>query len=511
VARREIRLQYTGYVIFASKLISVATGLIFQFMLARAIPAGSPDYAIWGNITTVIPYFTIVAGLVPFWVMRCVARRQEGAARTGLAMNSTFAIISATIYLIIIPIILPSLLSGAGVTDPAAYIPFYLLGSIEVIELYLIGIFEPILQSCTPQSVGYGLILQQIIRTVIAYIIIIPLAQPLLGALVSLLIAIVVQLIYYVKLLMPELREQIRWSYVKEWLKGSLLLVYSVIGGQISAYIFIMLFYYGGFQSMEIYYLAFQIAGVITHASALSFALYPMLLTEKRSQHVTDSLKIVLMFAVPMTLGAIVLSSSYLAILRPETIAQFPDASWVLIVLALDSFVVVVSGVYASILTGVENVDQQKLSLKSMVKSKLFLYFTLFYIHSIITLPAAFVILTTFAYQQPVLAAVSVVSLNAIARFAMFIILIFIVRRMIKITVPWKSIAKYTFASAIMATVLFLLPYSERLSTTLLWTAIGGGVYLGVLLLIDKESRLLPKQVFGEIRRKKPVENTSQA
>src|SRR4030065_2581561 len=159
LARKEIRLQYTGYVIFAAKLIGVATGLIFQLMLVRSIPEGSPEYGIWGNINSVIPYFTLLGGVVPFWVMRYVARKQEGAAKTGLAMNLVFAAINVTVYLAIIPLILPTLLSGAGISDPAVYLPFYLIVSIQIVEMYLISIFEPCIQACTPQSVGYGLLL----------------------------------------------------------------------------------------------------------------------------------------------------------------------------------------------------------------------------------------------------------------------------------------------------------------------------------------------------------------
>jgi len=177
VARKEIRLQYSGYVIFAAKLIGVVTGLIFQFMLARAIAAESPEYAIWGNITTVLPYFTLLSGIVPFWVMRCVARGKEGATKTGLAINLVFSIIATAAYLVIIPLVLPLLLSEAGVPNPAAYLPFYLIISVQIIEVYLIGLFEPCVQARTPQSVGFGLILQQVVRLIIGYVIIIQLGQ----------------------------------------------------------------------------------------------------------------------------------------------------------------------------------------------------------------------------------------------------------------------------------------------------------------------------------------------
>jgi len=503
VARKEIRLQYTGYVIFAAKLIGVATGLVFNFILARAIAPNSPEYGIWGNISTVIPYFTLLAGVVPFWVMRCVARGKEGSARTGLAINAVFAVISAAIYLAIMPIILPSLLSGAGISNPAAYLPFYLIVSFQIVELYLLGVFEPCIQACTPQSVGYALILQQLVRLVVGYVIMVPLGQPLLGAVVSIIIALSVQLVFYYRLLASELKQRIHWGYVKEWLKGSVLIIYSVVGGNVIApIVFIMLFYYGTAQGMELYYIALQIANVITYASALSFALYPKLLTERKGEHVTDSMKTVMMFALPMTVGALALSSSYIILLRTETLNNFPGSEWVLIVLALDSLVTVVSGLYASVLTGVETVDKERMSFKSLGKSKLFLFYSLSYVHSAITIPISYWALTTFAYHQPLLAALSVVAINSTVRFAMFFVLVIMVRGMMKVTVPWRSIAKYAVASAAMGLVLALLPYSSRISITLLWTAIGGAVYLGVLMLIDKETRSLPRSVLGEMRAK---------
>ena len=501
MAKKEIRLQYSGYVIFAAKLISVATGLIFQFMLGRAIAADSPEYAIYGNINTVLPYFTLLAGVVPFWVMRGIARGKEGATKTGLTINLLFSLITTAAYLVVIPLVLPSLLSEAGVSNPAAYLPFYLIVSIQIIESYLIGIFEPCLQVRTPQSIGYGLILQQLFRVILGYVIIIQLGQPLLGALVSTIIALSVQAVYYFKLLSGELKPRIQWGYAKEWLKGSVLIVYSVVGGVIANFVFIMLFYFGGFSSMDIYYAAAQIANVITHAGFLSFALYPKLLTEKRSEDVTASMKTVLMFALPMTVGVTTLSSSYIILLRPGT-AMYPGAEFVLVVLALDALVAVVSGIYGAVLSGVETVDHERLSFKSMVRSKLFRFYSLSYAHSAITIPVTYYILTTYAFQQPLMAAFSVCLINSVVRFAMFLILVVMVRGMFKIVMPWKSIAKYSLASAVMGVVLFLLPYTNRILMTLAWTAVGGIVYLAVLMAIDKESRRLPKTILQEIKGK---------
>jgi len=497
--RKEIRLQYSGYVVFASRLTSVATGLIFQFMLGRAIATNSPEYAIYGNINTVLPYFTLLAGVVPFWVMRCVAREKEGATKTGLIVNLIFSLITTAAYLVVIPLILPSLLSEAGVANPAAYLPFYLIVSVQIIEMYLIGLFEPCLQARTPQSVGYGLILQQVVRVILGYVIIVQLGQPLLGAIVSTIIAFSVQAVYYFKLFASELKQRVQWGYVKEWLKGSVLIIYSVVGGVIASFVFIMLFYYGGYSSMDIYYAAVQIANVIVYAGFLSFALYPKLLTKRRSEDVTASMKTVFMFAFPMAVGVIALSNSYIILLRPGT-AMYPGAEWILIVLALDALVSVVSGIYGSVLTGVETVDHEKLSFKSLVRSKLFRFYSLSYVQFAITIPVTYYVLTAYASQQPVMAAFSACAINAIVRFAMFLILVIMVRGMFKIAIPWRSITKYSLASAVMGIVLFFLPYTNRISTTLAWTGVGGIVYLAVLMAIDKESRELPKAILHVIR-----------
>ena len=497
MARKEIRLQYSGFVIFLAKLLSIGTGLIFQFMIARSIPDDSPEYGIWFNINDVLAYFTLLAGVVPFWVMRYVSREKEGAAKTGFTTNLLISIISTAIYLALAPFIL----SALGITPN--YLTLYLVVSIQIIEVYILSTFESCLQACAPQKIGYGAIIQQATKVALGYVLIIQLGQPLMGAVVSTAIAIAIQVSYYYGLLANDLKQRIQWGYVKDWLKASVANIYNVIGNQISTFIFIMLFSYGGAGGREIYGAAMQIAGVITYSGFLAFALYPKLLAEKKSEDITTSLKTVLMFAVPMTVGAIVLANSYIVLLRVNLLENYPGATAVLVVLAFDAFVTVILGIYGSVLFGVETVDQEKMSFRALVKSKLFVFFSFPFMHSAITIPTTYYVLTTYALGQPLQAAFSVCVINSIVRFAMFILLIIMVRQMVTIAVPWKSMLKYVFASAVMGVVLFLLPYTNRISMTLAWTAVGGIVYLAVLMAIDKEARRLPKAILQEIRGKK--------
>jgi hypothetical protein len=496
VTAKEIRLQYTGYIIFTAKLIGVATGLIYQYMIARATT--KPQYDIYFNLNDVLAYFTLLAAVVPFWVMRCVARGKEGATKTGFVTNLIVSIAFTVAYLAAVPLILPAL----GIS--ADYLTLYLVASIQIVELYLIGLFEPCLQASKPQAVGYGLLVQQVSKLALGYVLIIQLAQPLFGMIISTAIAFAIQITYYSRLMAAEMKERIQWGYVKEWLKGSLANIYTVIGNQIANFVFLLLFSLGGEGSRGIYGAAAIVVNVITYSSFLAFALYPKLLAEPKSEDVTLSLKTVLMFAIPMTAVAMALANSYIVLLRPELL-EFPGAGLVLAILALDALTGVFTGIYGSVLFGIESVDKEKITFRSMVRSKIFIAFSLPYVHSAITIPTTYFVLTTYAFQQPLLAALSVCIINSTMRFVMFLVLVIVVRGMIKIAFPWRSVAKYTFASAVTGVVLYLLPASTSVAITLVWTAVGGLLYLAVLMLIDKETRSLPKDIWGEIRGKKSI------
>jgi len=462
-------------------------------MVARgtSLPGHELEYDLWFNVNDVVMYFTLLAGVLPFWAMRFVAREKEGAVKTGVVANLIISIIATLIYIPLVPVII----SALGISEK--YILMYFLIAVQIVELYSLSIFEACLQAKIPQTIGYGLLVQQFGKVILGYVFIIQLQQPLLGAVLATIAAFLIQIGYYFKLLANELKQKIRWEYMKEWLKGSMANIYNVVGNQIAMYIFIMLFAYGGDGARGRYGAAVQIANVITYSAFLAFALYPKLLIQRRSEDITLSLKMVLMFAIPMTAGAIALSNSYIIILKEE----YRDAGPVLIILAIDAFVATVSGLFNSVLFGVERFDEKaKISFNELAKSRLFVTFSLPYVHSAITLPTAFYVLTTYASNQPFRAALYVSIINFSARLAMFLVLYAIVRKMIKIGTPWRSIVKYVFASAAMVAFLVTIPPSTKLSSTLGATAVGGIIYSALLMLIDKEVRMLTITAWREIK-----------
>jgi len=72
MVKSEIRLKYSGLILFTSKLLSVATGLAFVLMITRSV--STEEFGIWGNLSDVFSYFIILATVLPFWTTRFVAR-----------------------------------------------------------------------------------------------------------------------------------------------------------------------------------------------------------------------------------------------------------------------------------------------------------------------------------------------------------------------------------------------------------------------------------------------------
>ncbi|MEM1588995.1 MAG: hypothetical protein QW175_01075, partial [Candidatus Bathyarchaeia archaeon] len=218
------------------------------------------------------------------------------------------------------------------------------------------------------------------------------------------------------------------------------------------------------------------------------------------SQDVTTSIKMVLMFAIPMTVGAITVPDLFLSILKSEYI----QARNVLVVLSIDALVATISTLFAFVLYGFERVDEKaRISFKELFRSRLFLSFSLSYFHSAITLPLTYFVLTTYTRNDPILSAFSVAIINSAARFLMFLVLYFMVRGMVKVVIPWKNIAKYVFASLIMGCLIYWLNLKLQLTRVhqiLGLTAFAGVFYLALLMSIDEDARTLAKLAWQEIK-----------
>ncbi len=488
VAKDDIRLVYSGLILFLTRILSVGTGLFFSLMVARSTTTS--EYGIYGNLTDTLSYFTLPATIIPFWTTRFTARNHKGSSRTGLAANFLLSTLFAAIYALLLPTII-------WLFNTEAYIFVYSILAIQILEVYTLHAFEAILHAKKPQKLGYGFLIFEICKVIIGYILIIQLKLNLLGAVTSIIIAYFPRMTYYIKLTTQELQEKIRWSYLKEWLKASPINFYSLLGQRLSVFVLFILVICAGKVARAYYGVGQTIAGIIGYSSILAFALYPKLLSKTDPQDISTSLKMVLMFAIPMTAGAMVLSDSYVTILK----SVYRDVGPVLVILAINALCTNMSSVFGSVISGTEKIDEKaKIPFRKLVKTKLFLNYTLPYIAAAITIPLTYFILTSVA-ETAIAAAIFLAAILLVANLSLLYIRYAIARRCIDFSMPWKNIVKYVAASAVMVVVLLLIPHPTTILRALAVTLMGGTIYILTLLLTDSEARSLAQSILQEILR----------
>ena len=488
MTKNEVRLTYSGIILFLSRLLGVGTGLIFTLMITRSTT--EQEFGIYGNLSDTLGYFTLPAMIIPFWTTRFTARNHAGAPKTGLTANLLLSTIFAAIYTLLLPMI-----TSAFHTE--AYIILYTLLAAQILELYTLRAFEAILTAKQPQKLGYGLLIFEVCRVIAGYVLIIQLNLSLLGAIIGIIVSYLAQLIFYLKLTLHELQGEIRWGYLKEWLKGAPINLYSIAGQRLAVFVLILLFIYAGEVARAYYGAGLTIATIIGHSSLLAFALYPKLLSKTDPQDISTSLRTVLLFAIPMTVGAIILSDSYLTILK----ITYRPARPVLVILAMSILCMSISSIFGTIVSGTERIDEKaKIPLRKLIKTKLFLIYTLPYVKATVSLPLTYFTLTTIA-ETAIEAATLLAAIVLAVDVPLLYIRYMIARRCIAFSIPWRNIAKYVVASAVMAAVLLVVPHPTRIIPTFVVTLVGGAVYLLILLPTDREARSLANSIVQEALR----------
>jgi hypothetical protein len=323
------------------------------------------------------------------------------------------------------------------------------------------------------------------------------LQQLFLGALVSIILSSTVQVFYYASVTRSDLKEKIRLKYVREWLKGSTVNLYYSLGNQVAAFPIILLFLVGGQAARGNYQAAATYSNVIGYSIFISYALYPRLLEGESVKSATQSLKNVMMFAIPMTVIVLSIPQSLLTVLN----LQYSEAVPILILLSIDSLVLVATQFLTMVIFGVEKLDQEAaISMNKLLRSRIFKIFTLPLVQGAISIPACLYVLTRYATSEAVLAAIYVTAINLSLHTATLLVQYAITRRSVAIEIPWRSIGKYLLASLPTAALLLLIPDQTTLTPTFFIAITGAAIYAAVLLPIDRDARQIVIDVWNEVR-----------
>jgi hypothetical protein len=453
-------------------------------------------YGIWTSIFDYVAYFTLFSGVFPFWATRFVSRGKPGTIKTStIAQLFTslifMAIYEPVIYLIYIDVI-------ARKIGTTAYLPIFLLAGLYIVAFYMITVFEAILQPKRPQTLGYGLLIEEIVKVGVALILILGFHQLFLGAMLALILSFFAQVGYYVWLLADDFKEKTNWSYLKEWFKGSTVIAFNAVGNQLSSFVYILLFFYGGPNTRAYYQAAGSFTAIIGYSISLSIALYPRLLSQSCSkEQVGTSFRTVMMLGIPIAAITMVMSFSFLTVLNVTYGVAWP----VLVALSIYTLFGLVSSFYSNCVMGVEIFDAEgKIGLRRLIKSKIFVVFALPYLNAAIAIPLTYLALTMLPVAGSVQATLYVVVILIAAQLSTFTFLYTYMRHSIGIPVAWKSMGKYALAAALAAVILYLLPTTTTLLSTIAKAIAGFVIYVAFLLAIDKQARELIRQVWNEVK-----------
>jgi len=395
-----------------------------------------------------------------------------------------------TLYLVLVSGIL-DILHVSSVS-----LPVFLLAALQIVNLHLVVVFEACLRSTKPQATGYGLLIEEIVKVVLAFGIFMGTGQLFYAAIAGVIVGASVQIAVYAWLLREHLRQRIHFGYIVEWLKGSAALIYNVVGIQLFGVVLYFLVHFGGESALGDYQAAVTFSTVIGYAGSLAFALYPKMLARECPEDIVASFKNMIMLALPMATIAVTMATSLLTILN----ASYSAASPILVLLTIDALIVLVSQFYTQCLIGTETLDAAgKISFATLAKSKIFKVFSLPYIQAVIALPTVYWVLTREPLLDPVQAALYVVGVYLGVHVISFVMIYLLMRREFSLDVPWRSLAKYTFAALVAAFVLLVAPHTTTLVATFAKALVGAGVYAALLLMIDSGARKLAKNVIEEI------------
>lgn len=486
---RKIRLRYAGLVAFASRILSVFTGLGFMTALTRNVPL--TEFGVWQYIFLLAFYFTFPGGISNYWVTRYIARGFK-AAKTGLTINLTFSTLSLAILLLISPYAAKTVN-----TNPM----YFTLGSFMIPAMLLVSSLEAIAGGCVPHVTSYGSATFEITKVILGLITIVYMKTGLYGAISSIIMAYLAQAIFLLVSLRGYVAEgNIEWNTAKKWLRTGWVPIYTYLVSllmSLDAFIVTLLTFSS--EPIALWKAALMITNVVGYSTLLASALYPKLLSGGSEKDVETSFKLVLMLAVPSTVGALLLAEPLLKIFKFEYVA----ASMILRVSTLTVFLGCIGGVLNSVIIGTEKIDTEDVPFRKLLKSRLFLLPTLSYIYAFTYLPLIYAFTTVIInlHIEPVYVNV-VLACNLVALLASTPILIYkyrLAKRVLPFKFPIKSLAKYAVASAVLACILILF-YPKGFFQTMMLVLTGAFAYFLILFIIDKDTRDLIARILSTLK-----------
>jgi len=492
-----IRVTYSGFISLIIGLFNIGLGIGFTIIVTRTLDV--LQYGTWGFIGGIVVYATIIEPVITYWTTREVAR-EEKSGKTGIFAGLIFSGIGSIIYVI-------SVLITVEQTDAEQSI--VLLGIILVPVTFLNRVLTSITIGWRPQGVSYGQIVFGATQVFGALFFVYFMKMNIEGVILTVTTAYVISILFYINYNKKQLIDSIKIKFLKKWVNLSWISMYPALGDMIYA-LDIMVF---SVITHSVIGLAFWTAStmlsiVISNAGLISRAVYSKLLQGKNTEFVQDNVRHLFYFAILFLGFTITFAKPGLFVLNPEYIV----AEYIVIFLALKSFLYVISGNLRTFVTGIETVDTDKNStFKDYFKSKLIIMSTLELIQSI-----SYIVFLSITISILVLTVESQIELVTywagialIVQIPISIGSIILFKKYFPFKFDYKAIIKFSIVAVFVFGITHLmmeefLEYKPALidffPSVVIFGVFGIMAYIGITISIDKKTRLLVKSVLGEIR-----------
>ncbi|MEM0211631.1 MAG: hypothetical protein QXM35_03170 [Candidatus Methanomethylicia archaeon] len=505
-SQRTIRVRYAGTVNFASRLASTFTGLIFVTFISRRL--SEEEFGLWSFFGVWLQYFIIPSGFVNYWSIRYMSRGFR-VGKTSLILNSILMFASIFIFLAISNYVLYSEIS-------LEYLSLIIMVlTLQIPAEYLSSTLDALTTATFPEFIGYGGFIMEIVKLISGFILVVYYRFGLVGALLSYVIAKYIYVLFLFLILRNELNDGFNWSIASKWIKLSWLPAYNMASGYIRSLEtpIISLFIQFSDPSMPFRALAHlkavnTICSVISYSGLLSFALYPKILSGGSREDVESTLKYVLMFAIPMIAGVIVMSESFLSLLRTEYAVSY-QALYLGAIGVLPSLI---SGIASSAVTGLERVDLlSESNFRDYFKSKLFTYPSISLVLNIIYIITIYIIFNGLStVGDPTFIVLIWILISFFFNIILCLKFYFDVKSIMGVRFPWSNIIRYVIASMVMFIVLWFSGFGrivsqhflEVLKYSILGVFSGAFVYGLILFLWDPDFKSLMNYSISWIRNK---------
>jgi O-antigen/teichoic acid export membrane protein len=487
-------LRFTGFVAFAVRMGSLLSGLAFSLIVARRL--SEEDFGSWAYVGRLVSYFAATASFINFWAARDAGRGGR-PLKTALFGSALMVTVSTIAYLGIVGF-------SAGAIGRESWV--VLLGLMQLPVLHLVNTVEGVSSGYKPVVAAYGFAVFEVAKVFLAFMAVYILGLGLVGVFVSLTLAQLIQLSLIIYL-QRELLDKISLRDLIKWLKGFPVPLIGIVNGFVYGLdIFLGGALYGSALPLAYWQAALTVALVINFYTNLAAGLYPALLSGGGARDVEKIFRFAMMLGVPMLFGTIFLGRDILLLLRPA----YAEAAPVLYVLALSYWIVGLSGLFAVIVWGKEEVDRKAdITFADYVRSGLFRYILAGLLLGILYI----MVFTGVALVARVWGWGPVVTANTWAyahlglSVAGFVVGYLFSRQKLVFRLPWLSVVRYVVASFLMLALMYPLylyiPTSNIAAVQFIRVAVllasGVTAYSIPVILLDREGREMVKLLFNRL------------